>query len=244
MSVDNLDAVALTRTMSVMSRTDVRTPHGVESSTAAVRSPAATRLRRPGWRDPRLAIGLVLVAVSTVAGARVLSAADDTVAVWVASSPVRAGDSVAEVQLVPGRVRLDDGASATAYLGTGTEPEGVFDRDLQPGELVPAAALERPGATPRADVPLAVEAGGAPVDLAVGDLVDVWVVPEPSPTSRRTGRAERVLSEVPVATTTSADALGAANRQLVVRVEAGADDLDEVLGALARGSVLVVRVGG
>jgi hypothetical protein len=42
----------------------------------------ALRVRRPGWRDPRLWIGVVLVAGSVVAGARLLAAADDTVQVW------------------------------------------------------------------------------------------------------------------------------------------------------------------
>ena len=44
--------------------------------------PAALRGQRPAWRDPRLWIGIVLVAASVVVGARVLAAADDTVQVW------------------------------------------------------------------------------------------------------------------------------------------------------------------
>ena len=51
--------------------------------TAPSLSVPATRVRRPGWRDPRLAVGLVLVAAATVAGARLLATSDDTVAVWV-----------------------------------------------------------------------------------------------------------------------------------------------------------------
>ena len=42
------------------------------------------RGHRPAWRDPRLWIGVVLVAASVVAGARLLAAADDTVQVWAA----------------------------------------------------------------------------------------------------------------------------------------------------------------
>ena len=38
--------------------------------------PAATRPTTPGWRDPRLWIGVVLVTGSVVAGARILSGAD------------------------------------------------------------------------------------------------------------------------------------------------------------------------
>ena len=41
--------------------------------------PRATRSRRPGWRNPRLLIGLALVAGSVLVGARLVAAADDTV---------------------------------------------------------------------------------------------------------------------------------------------------------------------
>ena len=40
-------------------------------------APAATRVARPGWRDPRLWIGLLIVAGSVVLGARLLAAVDD-----------------------------------------------------------------------------------------------------------------------------------------------------------------------
>ena len=48
--------------------------------------PTALRLRNPSWRDPRLWVGVALVLVSVVAGARLLASADDTVGVWSASS--------------------------------------------------------------------------------------------------------------------------------------------------------------
>jgi len=43
-------------------RTDVAAPH-------------ATRSRRPGWRNPRLLLGIVLVAGSVILGARLLATA-------------------------------------------------------------------------------------------------------------------------------------------------------------------------
>lgn len=189
-------------------------------------------------------MGLLLVAVSTVVGARVLAAADESVSVWVTADAVRAGDEVADVELVPGRALLQDGASAAVYLSTGTEPAGVFDRDLQAGELVPAEALQSPGAQPLTDVPLSVEVGAAPVNLAVGDEVDVWVVPTEDAAVRST--AQRVLRGVPVTVAGDVDALGSAGRQVVVRLaETGsARRLGDVLGAIGNGRVVLVRVGG
>lgn len=208
-----------------------------------LRSPPATRLRRPGWRDPRLAGGLVLVAVATVTGARLLSSPDDSVPVWATVSAVHAGDDVSDVELVSRQVRLDDEASLTAYLSADQQPTGIFGRDLGSGELVPATALEVPDGAERSEIPLAVELGDAPVDLTAGDLVDVWVVPEPGATTAPVAPAERLLEAVSVTTVGSADSLGATSRQVVVRVE-GADELGGLLSRLGRGAVVLVRVEG
>src|SRR4051794_41892142 len=57
--------------------------------------PAASRASTQGWRDPRLLAGVVIVAVCVLLGARVMAAADDTVAVWSARPAPTAGSTVA-----------------------------------------------------------------------------------------------------------------------------------------------------
>lgn len=239
--------------MSGMSYVAVRPDPASDGSTdPRATTPAsvpATRVRRPGWRDPRLAVGLVLVAVATLAGARLLATSDDTVTVWAVTAPVRAGDDVADVELAPSRIALDDAAAESSYLSADLTPTGVFDRDLATGELVPVSALEQTSTAGRADLSLAVGVGDAPVDLADGDLVDVYAVPDPTLTGRARSRpADRVLEQVPVVTVRSGPSLGDAARQVVVRLDSGGDDgadgLGDVLGALAVGSVVLVRVGG
>src|SRR6478736_5540715 len=59
-------------------------------------TPTAVRATRPGWRDPRLWVGVLIVAVSVVAGARVLAAADDTVAVWAVAADAGPGAALTE----------------------------------------------------------------------------------------------------------------------------------------------------
>lgn len=63
-------------------------------ASAPVQPPPATRVGRSGWRDPRLWIGVVLVTVSVVAGARLLAAADDTVTVWAVVDDLGAGSAI------------------------------------------------------------------------------------------------------------------------------------------------------
>ena len=76
--------------------------------------PPAVRLVRPGWRDPRLVVGVLLVCGSVLLGARLLSASDDTTAVWATRGPVAAG------------ARLDQGDLTVARVRFGTAEESGF----------------------------------------------------------------------------------------------------------------------
>ncbi|MBN9374777.1 MAG: hypothetical protein J0I40_05175, partial [Cellulomonas sp.] len=55
----------------------------METGTLDLPAPVAQRLRRPGWRDPRLLTGLALVAASVALGSWALRAAERTVPVFV-----------------------------------------------------------------------------------------------------------------------------------------------------------------
>lgn len=142
--------------------------------------PVATRLRRPGWRDPRLLLGLTLVAASVVAGSWAVSSAARTVPVYAAERTVVPGQPVDAGALVVREVRLD--AAQDAYLRADEAlPEGlVAERTVEAGELVPRSAL-----TDGDGVGLRPVALPGPVDLpeglAAGATVDLWFVPAAAP---------------------------------------------------------------
>jgi hypothetical protein len=153
---------------------------------ATVRSDAVTaaeRVRRPGWRDPRLWIGVVLVAGSVVAGARLLAAADDTVQVWSVSSDVAAGDRLGEDDLVATRVRFADDATSARYFAVDDElpAELSLRHGLVQGELVPRAAVGSGADTGLVEVPIAVDPEQVPPSVAPGSVVDVYLVAPPDP---------------------------------------------------------------
>ena len=142
-------------------------------------SPRATRLATPGWLDGRLVLGVLLVLVSVVVGARVLSAADRSTLVYAVNKDLAAGSVLQEGDLVPVRVRLFD--SAERYIAAGTQvPTGyVVRRAIESGELLPLAALSRP----EQDVDfrlvtVPVDPGHFPPSLEDDQQVDVWVTPE------------------------------------------------------------------
>ena len=144
-------------------------------------SPKAARLASPSWLDTRLVLGVLLVLVSVVVGARVLSSADRSSTVLVAQRDIAVGTTLVAGDLVRERVRLDDGQvdrrlleadDDDAYVGF------VTRRPLDAREFVPLAALRRAGDVDERQFALNVEPGHAPPDLAGGDTVDVYVTPE------------------------------------------------------------------
>ena len=217
-------------------------------------SPAALRAPRPSWRDPRLWVGVGIVAVCVLLGARLLATADDTVRVWAASGRLPAGTVVTAAMLEPQEVRFSSAALADRYLSADRRlPRGaVLERDVLPGELVPRQALGRGVGMDLAEVPIALGADAVPAGLRVGDVVDVWVAPGPgadgSPGDARADlpRAERVLQGVRVvAVPRAGSALGpASSRQVVVGVPSRAEGLlAAALAKVTAGVPVMVRQG-
>src|SRR3990170_2265009 len=82
-----------------------------------VTAPRASRSHRPAWRNPRLLLGIVLVAGSVVLGARLLAAADDTVGVWAITRDLPAGAALDSGDLDRRQIRFPDAETAEGYLG-------------------------------------------------------------------------------------------------------------------------------
>lgn len=208
----------------------------------------ARRLGSARWRDPRLAIGIVLVSASVVLGARVVDAADDTVALWSLRSDLPAGAAVTSTDVALTRLHFADSAEADLYLSADKVlPAGVvLAHEVRAGELLAVSTLRSPSAA-FAELPLAVADGSLPADLGTGDLVDVWIAP-PDPTGTGTvGKAVRALSGVTVVSLDAADSAlggGGATRVLIALDESAAAGLDDTLAQLAYGSPVLVRLGG
>lgn len=220
-------------------------------STGSTPSPAARRPATATWRDPRLVIGIVIVAVCVVAGARLFGSADDTVPVWAARADLPSGSSVGPEDLVRREVRFASAADANRYVSGGTAlPQGsTLGRAVGAGELLPRSALGAAETGPVVEVPLSVEADAVPASVQTGSVVDVWVTPDaaagpgssgPDATAVRVLEAVRVLG-APVATDTLAPA---GTRQVIVGVDEAQEDLlPEALARAATGTTVITRRG-
>lgn len=217
-------------------------------------SPKAGRLAPPGWLDGRLVLGVLLVLVSVVVGARVVGAADRTSLVWTAARDLGPGTALTAEDLQATRVRLFE--AGQRYLAA---PERGFvgyllDRPVARGELVPAAALQRPGAVDVRHVSVAVQPGRYPADLARGQRVDVWATPAagqpaggptpgPAPTGSAASDSRLVLRSLAVASVPAAGgALAAATTERAVVLAVPAGDVAQLVAAMARSRVDLVRV--
>ena len=105
-------------------------------------SPLAARLRPPRWLDPRLITGVLLILLSIVLGAAVVSASDKSVRVWAVKDALPAGTAITGEDVTARRVRLF-GRDLKLYVDADVAfPAGkVLLRDVGAGELLPAAAV-------------------------------------------------------------------------------------------------------
>jgi hypothetical protein len=205
----------------------------------------AVRATTPGWRDPRLWIGIAIVAVSVVAGARLLASADDTVAVWAVAEDLGAGDQVSEADLEVRRVRFADDAALDAYFrAEDTLPaELQLTRGVGAGELLPRAAVAAAGDTDRLQISVEVPPGRVPTSVASGSVVDVFVLDAGG--DRRVRDLGPALSEVTVVDAPEIDAgFGSTTglRQLVLAVrEDDVAGFHELIGSMQDPIISVVR---
>jgi hypothetical protein len=138
--------------------------------------PKAARLQKPGWRDTRLVVGVLLVLASAALGSYVVAHADDRTAVYAARGPLVPGQRLGHDDLT--RVDVQLGSELSRYLSAagGLAPDRYVLREVSAGELVPAAAVGGPGQVGVQPLTLSVDAGSA-APLRVGSRVDVYVNP-------------------------------------------------------------------
>ncbi len=231
--------------------------------------PAATRLPRARWLDPRLLLGVLLVLVSVVVGAKVVASADSTYSVWGVRHDLGPRITLAAGDLVVRRVRLEGDAGVYVAADAAPPVGWLVDRALAAGELLPRAALVRPGTVATGRVSLPVSAAVA-ADLSDGAVVDVYLAPRadrlatgsPTPTPHvepvlrgvtvyhvdRGGRglrsASSAASVVLLLRTAPTAADGSAEPTVLTAgvPTAGPDDVQVFLDAQERGEIKLVRI--
>jgi hypothetical protein len=207
-----------------------------------VASPRAARLAAPRWLDARLALGILLVALSIVAGARVFTAADNTTTVYVAAHDLVPGQHLSADDFAVGHVRLP--AQAGLYIAaSATPPAGyVVTRFVGAHELVPVAALGAAGTAAHSRfVTVPVQSGHLADELTRGDLVDVYVTPKAA-TGEAAPAPVLVLAGVPVESRSGGSRTFTASSAFSVVLSVPAEKVAAVVQAVESGTIDLVTV--
>jgi len=220
---------------------------GMQTTALDAPAPVAARWRRPGWRDPRLLVGIALVAASVALGSWVVRSAEHTVPVFVVRAPAVPGTAVDPDALGTAQVRLGSvGLDRYLRADEPVPPDAVLLRAVGAGELLPRSAVG--SAAELALRPVAVPAAGElPATVLAGSLVDLWLTPvaERGGSATASPRAPRELAAsltvAEVGRPEGAFAAGGTTVHVLVPLE----QLPDVLAALASdGRVDVVAVPG
>jgi len=204
-------------------------------------APVAPRLRRPTWRDPRLLVGIVIVALAVALGSWAVSSAGRTVPVFAADGVLTPGTPLDAEHLRTVDVRL--GPAAEHYLRADEPvPDGLVARNVvEDGELVSRTAL-----APADDVDarsVAVPVGSVLSDrIHSGAVVDLWFVPD---ADDGTSVPTPLVSEVVVEQVDTGDSGLVVASGVTLHVLVSSADLPDVLAALgADGTIAVTPVAG
>ncbi len=209
----------------------------------------ASRLALPRWADPKLLFGVLLVIVAMLLGARVFAMADNTVEIYAVKADMKTGDALEGSSVVPVRVRFTASDNAEAYVSaTESIPQAMkVTHDLRAGEFLPRSAFATTTPQELLDMAIPVKDEAIP-PLNSGDHVNVVV--QPQATSGESSEAVMVLKDVPVVQVPNSGGGGItgsnASSGLTVRVDPAKQegfDQAKVSGLMARGTVLVIRIG-
>ncbi|UFU02170.1 hypothetical protein LQF12_11700 [Ruania suaedae] len=202
-----------------------------------------TGLRRPSWRDPRLGLGVLLVAGSVALGSWVVGEASRTVQVYAAPDVLTPGETIDVDRLDVIEVGLAQ--AHDLYLTPGAAEGGlVVVRTVQAGEIVPVASVGE-----AADVD--VRAVAVPVSAALaatigsGSRVDLWVSMPAAEGATAATEPELLVGAVEVADIAEDTSLFAGPGTMQAHLLVDVDDLPAVLAATtAEAPIAVVPLPG
>jgi hypothetical protein len=184
--------------------------------------------------DPRIVLGVVLVAASTLGVTGVVQGLNRTVPVYRAAGPLVAGARISAADLVATPVRL--GPADPLYLSGPVPPAGyVVTRTIAAGEIVPLSALGSASAVDEASVvvDLSTRLSGS---IVPGAVVDVWSSAKKAGSTTEYGVPVVLVSGATVVRTIAPQGIVQAAQQNTVELQVPRDDVAAVLQAVADGA--------
>ncbi|WP_147917950.1 hypothetical protein [Ruania zhangjianzhongii] len=207
--------------------------------------PVMSRIRRPSWRDPRLGVGVLLVAGSVALGSWTIARADHTVTVLTAASVLAPGEELTEEDVIATQVSVPEVADMYLTPEVGLDQDFVVLRTVGEGEMVPLTALGSADAVQVRTVTVALDAALADT-IGPGSRVDLWVAePAEGAGTQSLLPPEPLVQGVEVAQVHEDTSIFAGADQMIAQVLVPTDDLAAVLAAqTGGGQITIVPVPG
>lgn len=145
-----------------------------EPSTSASRSTTAARVKRPTWKDPRLALGAVLVVASVIGTVYLVRELNHTTEVYVAGANITLGEELSLQNLRIENVQL--GESGMQYLDANPEliSNARANTFIGAGEFIPNSSITHNELGSRRPINIELPADLTPA-ITPGSFVDVWI---------------------------------------------------------------------
>lgn len=196
-----------------------------------------SRARRGFAFDPRLLIGLVLVAASVAGVVAIVSTADETVQVYSAKVALSPGDRIEPSDVGTSSVRVP--GADTLYLLPGDIPNDgfVLTRSVSAGELIPASAVGSVSGLRLTSLVLEVN-GALAASIEPGSLVDVWSSKEVE--SGQFGAPAVIVSSATVVRLVESDTIMAGGGSIAVEVLVPRARVARVLEAVSNSDAMSI----
>lgn len=200
-------------------------------------SAEAPRLRRPGWKDPRLLAGILIVLLSVAGIVTLIQSLDRSEGYWAAGEDLVPGAVVEPGHLAVVQARLGDAADDYLPADEPVPPGVSVVGTVRRGELLPAAAVAPVDPQERQAVALTLE-DPLPEGTGPGARVDVWI----AAADGRQGfeKPELVAPAAELAGLTEASGSFGTTGHVSLQVLLGPEELPRVLDAKGNGARISV----
>ncbi|TLK51223.1 MULTISPECIES: hypothetical protein [Glutamicibacter] len=200
--------------------------------------PVSPRVRRARWKEPRLLLGLLLVAAAVTGTVVLVNSMDERTAVYVAKQDITLGEPLGEENLEVAHVQLGDSMQHYVPAEAQHLQDARANTFIGSGQLIAQDFVTRSELGSRRPINIDL-----PVDLSPaitpGSRVDVWIAQrEPGTASYGTPELLANLVEVSARTERAAGLVGQSAVNLELLVEPAY--LEPLLQALANESRIIV----
>jgi hypothetical protein len=200
-------------------------------------SAEAPRLRRPGWKDPRLLAGILLVLLSVAGIVTLVQSLDRSEGYWAAGQDLVPGAIVGPDDLTVVQARLGDAADDYLPADRPLPADASVVGTVRQGELIPLDAVASVDPESRQAVALTLE-DPLPEGTGPGARVDVWI----ATADGRQGfsEPELVAPHAELAGISEASGSFGTTGEVSLQVLLGPEELPRVLDAKGNGARISV----